>query len=43
MKKHFKAYVTGFKGSKELRVELMGTKNAKEVEEIVKNFLKKTK
>lgn len=43
MKKHFKAYVTGFKGSKELRVELMGTKNAKEVEDLVKNFIKKTK
>jgi len=41
MKKHFKAYVNGFDGAKELRVELMETKNAKEVEKIVKNFLKK--
>lgn len=43
MKKHFKAYVTGFKGSKELRVELMGTNSAKEVELIVKEFLKNKK
>jgi nifR3 family TIM-barrel protein len=41
MKKHFKAYVNGFEGAKELRVELMDTKNAKEVEKIVKEFLKK--
>lgn len=39
MKKHFKAYVSGFPKSKELRVELMETKNAKEVEKIVKKFL----
>jgi nifR3 family TIM-barrel protein len=41
MKKHFKAYVNGFDGAKELRVELMKTKNSKEVEKIVKEFLKK--
>jgi len=41
MKKHFKAYVNGFDGAKELRVDLMKTKNAKEVEKVVKNFLKK--
>jgi nifR3 family TIM-barrel protein len=43
MKKHFKAYVNGFDGAKELRVELMETKNAKEVEKIVNKFLKKNK
>lgn len=36
MKKHFKAYVSGFDGAKELRNELMGAKSAKELEEIIK-------
>lgn len=40
MKKHFKAYVNGFDGAKELRVELMETKKAKEVEVVIKQFLK---
>lgn len=40
MKKHYKAYVNGFDGAKELRVKLMDTKSAKEVEVIVKDFLK---
>ena len=40
MKKHYKAYASGFDGAKELRVELMATKTAKEVEQIVKKFLK---
>jgi nifR3 family TIM-barrel protein len=40
MKKHFKAYVNGFDGAKELRVELMETKNAKEVEAVIVEFLK---
>jgi len=40
MKKHYKAYVNDFAGAKELRVKLMETKNAKEVEAIVKDFLK---
>jgi nifR3 family TIM-barrel protein len=40
MKKHYKAYVHGFDGAKELRVELMECANAKEVEEKVKEFLK---
>ena len=40
MKKHFKAYVNGFVGAKELRVELMETHSYKEVEKIVKEFLK---
>lgn len=43
MKKHFKAYVNGFDGAKELRVKLMETNSAKEVEKIVKEFLKNNK
>lgn len=39
MKKHFKAYVNGFDGAKELRVELMECTNAKEVEKVVEGFL----
>ncbi len=39
MKKHFKAYCEGFSGAKELRIQLMETKNAAEVEQIVSNFL----
>lgn len=39
MKKHYKAYVNGFKGAKELRVELMETTNASEVETTIKAFL----
>lgn len=38
MKKHYKAYVSDFPGSKELRIELMAAKNASEVEDIIKNF-----
>ena len=38
MKKHFKAYVHGFDGAKELRVKLMEAVNAKQVCEIVKKF-----
>ena len=41
MKKHFKAYVEGFKGAKELRVELMEAKNAAEVEKIIAEFIKR--
>ena len=40
MKKHYKAYVNGFDGAKELRVKLMDTSNSKEVETIIKEFLK---
>lgn len=40
MKKHFKAYVGGFDGSKELRVKLMDTKNAGEVETIIAEYLR---
>jgi len=43
MKKHFKAYVNGWDGAKELRIKLMETNNAKEVEAIVKAYLKTTK
>lgn len=39
MKKHYKAYVNGFDGAKELRVKLMEANNAKEVEEITNDFL----
>ncbi len=40
MKKHYKAYVEGFDGAKELRGKLMETSSASEVEVIVKEFLK---
>lgn len=39
MKKHFKAYVNGFDGAKELRVELMECNNADEVEKVVNRWL----
>jgi len=39
MKKHYKAYVNGFDGAGELRARLMEAQNAKEVEEIINNFL----
>ena len=39
MKKHFKSYINGFSGAKELRVKLMETKNSKEVENIINDFL----
>lgn len=39
MKKHYKAYVHKFEHAKELRNDLMESKNAKEVEEVVKTFL----
>lgn len=39
MKKHYKAYINGFDGAKELRVKLMETKNAREVEDITNEFL----
>ncbi len=41
MKKHYKAYVNGFRGAKELRIKLMEAKNAEEVADIVeKNVMK---
>lgn len=39
MKKHYKAYVHGFDGAKELRVELMECEKAGEVETMIKDFL----
>jgi len=40
MKKHYKAYVNGFKGAKELRVRLMEkAKTAQDVEKIIAEFL----
>ncbi len=39
MKKHYKAYVNGFDGAKELRVKLMEANNAAEIEAIVDQFL----
>lgn len=36
MKKHFKAYITGFDGAKELRIKLMDAKNAAAVAEILR-------
>lgn len=35
MKKHYKAYVSGFEGAKELRIKLMAAKNADEVAAIL--------
>jgi nifR3 family TIM-barrel protein len=43
MKKHFKAYVEGFAGAKELRVQLMETNNADEVVQVVETFLTTTR
>ncbi|HEU0080528.1 MAG TPA: tRNA-dihydrouridine synthase [Candidatus Paceibacterota bacterium] len=40
MKKHYKAYVNGFDGAKELRVQLMDCRDADEVEKRVGEFLK---
>ncbi len=39
MKKHYKAYVNGFDGAKELRVKLMECENSSQIELIVKQFL----
>lgn len=43
MKKHFKAYVNGFDGAKELRTELMECSDSKEVEEKISAFLQVVK
>lgn len=42
MKKHFKAYVTGFDGAQALRMRLMECHTAKEVDDEVTAFLRKT-
>jgi nifR3 family TIM-barrel protein len=40
MKKHYKAYCTGFEGAKELRIALMEeARNAEDVERLVRKFL----
>ncbi|MEI6494858.1 MAG: tRNA-dihydrouridine synthase [bacterium] len=39
MKKHFKAYVNGFRGASELREKLYKAENAKEIEKVINNFL----
>ncbi len=41
MKKHFKAYVNGFDGAKELRMRFMQAKDAEEVRDIVEVYLRK--
>ena len=40
MKKHYKAYVNGWDGAKELRIKLMEAQNAKEIEKIVEEYIK---
>lgn len=39
MKKHYKAYVNGFLGAKELRMELMEARDTVDVEDILKKFV----
>ena len=39
MKKHYKAYATGFQGAKELRMRLMAAKDAGEVDLIVREHI----
>jgi len=41
MKKHYKAYVNGFVGAKELRIKLMEAENASQVENTINDFLDK--
>lgn len=41
MKKHFKAYVSGFDGAADLRGKMMETASSNEISEIVEDFLKK--
>jgi len=42
MKKHYKAYINGFDGAKELRIELMNSKNYKEVKKNTDKFIIKS-
>ena len=39
MKKHYKAYVNGFDGAKELRMQLMECNNSVEIEERIEAWL----
>lgn len=43
MKKHYKAYASGFEGAKELRIKLMESSNSAEVKGIVENFISSLK
>jgi nifR3 family TIM-barrel protein len=43
MKKHFKAYVNGWDGAKELRMELMKAENATDVQNIIQSSFPKLK
>ncbi len=43
MKKHYKAYVHGFDGAKELRVQLMEAESVEEIERLVKEWLDKNR
>ncbi|MDD5547846.1 MAG: tRNA-dihydrouridine synthase [Candidatus Pacebacteria bacterium] len=40
MYKHFAAYCREFEGAKELRIKLMGVKNVRETEKVIKDFLR---
>lgn len=40
MKKHYKAYINGFDGAKELRAELMEQENSEKMAEILDGFIK---
>lgn len=40
MKKHYKAYVNGWEGAKELRMKLMDAKDSNEVESIVSEYIR---
>lgn len=42
MKKHFKAYVNGFDGAKELRIKMMDAETVEEIESLVHEFLSRT-
>jgi tRNA-dihydrouridine synthase len=41
MKKHFKAYIEGFPGAKELRMKLMEAEDGEEIRVIIDDFCKK--
>ncbi len=42
MKKHYKAYVSGWDGAKELRGQLMDCEDAKSVENVIQKYLKRS-
>ena len=43
MRKHFKAYASGFLGAHELRAKLMVAKDLEETKEIIETYLKEIK